>query len=748
MPAYRGTKVSGVRTQLLRLGWSAGWRAEAGKTRFIALACATLVLALVTLATAATWATYQGRAERQAARSPVMLSGEGTRDASALWGAGFDTVAGQQFSVVYLSPLVENAPLPPGVDHWPAPGQAVLSEALAEQGAAEGIAERYGTVVGRIAPEGLAVPGERLAYIRPVPDLMPPTARLHPITGYGTEPADSSFGDPLFVGPQWEFQLLLTLLLGLPALVLLAVAARAGAHARDRRTALVGVLGGRTRDRLLIALAEAVAPVALGATLAAAAAGWAGGRDVWLPLAEYQLAAADLRHCALLMALAWLGAVGLTLAVASAAALRRSNRRGERRVRPHAPTSALRRWALACPLMLLVAVRGPEFFPPLSAAAVLTHYIGALATLATLPAVIAVLTAAAGRGLARLGRGLGSPAMIVAGRRSAVHPRPVARVVAGVVVAIGLLIQGHMWYAAYSELAVQARSMQQRFGDTVLNIGPYNTPTPDQLTALYHQFPANAAPLTLTVPFGADVGEVEVVLTGGCPALTALRLPCTGEPTAVPADAEDQRVRALVNFYADGSGAAQAVEGDPVTSPLPDDGIRRKAVRLLVSTDGTDLPTAAIQNLAFRTLPQGAAVSSLGGGWLVGATLQQAQSNWIVLFGLIGTFILAAAIGLSGLAEFIRSGRALAPLSVLTGRRRVHLHTAAWSVLLPMVLAGLAGEVVGGWLAASSPTGDRPPADVVFTACTVGTGVLALVLWLWGSAVTIRQAGSWHPTGD
>ncbi|MDK8450279.1 hypothetical protein [Corynebacterium mastitidis] len=70
-------------------------------------------------------------------------------------------------SAVYLWPLVEDAPLPPGVAQWPAPGEAVLSPALREMAAEEGLDSRYGRVAGTIGPEGLATSGEPLAYVVP-----------------------------------------------------------------------------------------------------------------------------------------------------------------------------------------------------------------------------------------------------------------------------------------------------------------------------------------------------------------------------------------------------------------------------------------------------------------------------------------------------------------------------------------------------------------------------------------------------
>ncbi|MFD7454713.1 ABC transporter permease [Kitasatospora sp. NPDC059827] len=739
------TRGWGLRGQLLRTGLAAGRRAEAGKVRFVALLGATAALAAALLTAAAGYATYEGREARQTARAPVLAVNDSGRPATARWGAAFDSVGGRQFSIVYLEPLTPDAPLPPGLARWPAPGEAVLSPALRADGASESIADRYGTVVGTIGAEGLAAPGERLAYIRPTAVLAPDARRMDGITGYGQSDWNDFFGDPIFIGKQWLFQLGVAGLLVLPALVLTVVAVRSGAVARDRRTAVVSALGGSRRDTAWIALGEAVVPLAAGAAVTAAASAGALVRDWHIPVVSYQLAAADLRDHAWLLLSAWLlstvavaGAVTVTGSV-SARPSRAAKR--SRRVRPTAtgPRRSTTRCAALCPVMLLVAVRGPDYVDPQTALAGLVHYAGVIGTLATLPAVIGLAAAAAGRCLTRCGRRLGSPGTLIGGRHMAVHPSAATRVVAGVVVAVGLIIQIQMWYTAGSAPAVQAKAIHQRFGDTMLQFRPVNTPTPDRISAFRTRLPANASPVTLTDPGGDTPGGL--LIRGSCDALTSLELPCTAEPVAVPPTAGDRRARMLMSFYSYSGRTPRAQAGEP--------GITNAgSTTVLISTDGRDLPTARIKNAAFHTLPQGAEVSTVGGEWLIGTNTIADQARWIPLLGAVAITVLAAAVGISGLTEFLRFGTVLAPTTVLTGTPGVYAVAAAWNVLLPMALAGLAGDAVGAWLAISRPVGGTELSTTTLAFCALATVALATVLWVWGTVSSTRQGRTWTPGKD
>ncbi|MFE4367114.1 hypothetical protein ACFRMN_02465 [Streptomyces sp. NPDC056835] len=123
--------------------------------------------------------------------------------------------------------------------------------------------------------------------------------------------------------------------------------------------------------------------------------------------------------------------------------------------------------------------------------------------------------------------------------------------------------------------------------------------------------------------------------------------------------------------------------------------------------------------------------------------------KWAMALGLAGIAILAAASAFAGLAEFLRNGRALAPVTTLTGNPHVYWSTAAHSILVPLTLAGLVGSVVGAWLAfPKTRTGDSYIPDGLLAVCTAAAVLIGVAGWVWGALVSIRQAEAWHPRGE
>ncbi|MFE0738749.1 hypothetical protein [Streptomyces sp. NPDC058855] len=114
-----------------------------------------------------------------------------------------------------------------------------------------------------------------------------------------------------------------------------------------------------------------------------------------------------------------------------------------------------------------------------------------------------------------------------------------------------------------------------------------------------------------------------------------------------------------------------------------------------------------------------------------------------------GITVLALTTGLAALAEFLRQGRALAPLSVLTGGLRVFRTSAAWSVLAPLAVAGAAGTAVAAALAAPVAAHGESSVTGELIAATIGVVfVVGAFLWVWASRVAVRQARRWRPGGE
>lgn len=728
--------------RLLRVGRAAGRAAEAGRIRRVALFAATFLLALGLAALAVVHATYEGARERDQDRAPVLVAEEDADSAAVLWKGSFDSLrGGSQFQVAYLTPQRDDAPLPPGLDRWPQAGEAVLSPALLEAGRQEGIAERYGRLAGTIEQEGLAHANEYLAYVRPHHDLTD-DQNPWPLAGFGPEAGPVTTSGLDDDKPEWMFQVTVLGLFVLPTMVLLGVAARAGADQRDRRTALITALGGRRRDRLLITLGETWRPAALGGTLAWLPVVGALATDCRLPWIGYTVQAADVRQWFWLALLAPLAAMAAACAVALLA--QRLTKHGGRQggVRPRLrrrPT----RWAVLCPIMIFVAVRVPEFFEPATPPYILTNWFGVAGTLLTLPAAVAAIAAGTGRLLARVGRARGQAGTLIAGRRLATHPGPLARMTAGLVIAVCLLLQVFAWQGVFGSQAAAAQHTLDRMGESGLVV-----PLPEDVDAahvrrLASELPPGAESVLLTRSLQDDT-----LVQGTCGALRTLALPCTDAPTPLADPPTEPLTRELARWYAaDGTSLVVAARDDPSTA-LAERGA--DSMELFVfSRDGSDLSMPTLKTLVHRVFPIGVEVQTLGGQWLVGGETNREHGQWILFFGVLGIGILAIATGTGALAEFLRNGRALAPLSVLTGNRRTFVTIAAWTVLAPMILAGLAGAVVGTWIA--TPTlvaGYLTIPAALLATCLALICTSSTALWIWGSKVSVHHATTWRPRGD
>ncbi|WP_050511791.1 hypothetical protein [Streptomyces rimosus] len=742
-----GRPVSRARTrtrQLLRIGRAAGRRAEAGRIRWIALFCAAATLALAFLSLAAAHATYDGRNARLAARLPVSGPeghGGGSKD-KVIWSPANDTVHGSPFTAVFLEPLSDKAPLPPGLDRWPQPGEAVLSPALAEDGADEGIAHRYGRVVGTIGEDGLASPGERLAYVRPAAGLGSDPKDPYAYTGFGApQEGQGPVGDGPYLQPEKSALLLIGFCLLLPAGILLLIAVRTGAHHRDRRTALADALGGTPRDRALVAVGEAVVPVLWGAGVAALPLAACLTVNCRVPVVDYLLSAQDLRAWAWLLALCLPLAAGLVLAGVVCAD--RVGRRPRRAVRPLGRRRLPSWTAVLFPVALLVAVRGPEYFAPGSGARMLFTYASAAVAMATLPLAVAAGTAASGRLQVRAGHRFASPALIVSGRRAQAHPGAVARLVSGVVVAIALLVQVQVWNGFMGDPARAAQATKDRIGSSLLVVEGSGAYSRGELDRVLSASPVPTVAVALTTYPEGDRGTV---LQGPCEALKVLSLPCGGGTFTSKDRFTDPRTAELIRWYGDPAAGVTVRAGEVAPALAAEDAGHQL---ILVSADGSALDAPDFKAAFYKVAAMGADVDNLGGSWLAPALVREQQGSWIVLFGAAGVLVLGLAFGLSGLAECLRTGRAIAPLSVLTGNRRVFALTTAYGLLVPMALAGAGGCVLGGWLATPmTSSGVSHLSGSLLAACAGGVVLLGVALWGWGARASTVLARGWRPRGD
>lgn len=200
-----------------------------------------------------------------------------------------------------------------------------------------------------------------------------------------------------------------------------------------------------------------------------------------------------------------------------------------------------------CPVFLGILSWSPTAFATQGATqtVVLVSLLGTVGALATVPAAIALLLSAAGRGVTELGRRLGWAGTLLAGRWTQGRPGYLSRLVAGVVIALGLLSVVQVYPSMHSASVQGALAMRERFGYSILTV-QIPRGAEDRTGAWVEKLPpgAEVAVLDSTLGLANGAGEVKetqdgpvevrqaVTVRGSCDALRGLGLACpTGQRT-------------------------------------------------------------------------------------------------------------------------------------------------------------------------------------------------------------------------
>ncbi len=164
-----------------------------------------------------------------------------------------------------LEPEGPRAPLPPGLDTFPAPGEMVVSPALKELLESDSgalLRERLpDRIVGTIGESGLIGSAE-LAFYRGADGLAAQIdgARVARIDRFGDPSPGSDQSDPVLL----LLILVVFVVLLMPVAVFIATAVRFGGERRDRRLAALRLVGSDSRMTRRIAAGEALAGALLG----------------------------------------------------------------------------------------------------------------------------------------------------------------------------------------------------------------------------------------------------------------------------------------------------------------------------------------------------------------------------------------------------------------------------------------------------------------------------------------------------
>ncbi|RRR96399.1 FtsX-like permease family protein [Glycomyces terrestris] len=524
--AWRLTRLGG-RGALLSTGLTA-----------LAVAVATLLLQF---AVAGNFA-FDARGDRTSWRDAPEADGAGT----AVVATALDHFGGTSVTRVDLAALDGDAPAPPGMDAFPAPGEVWLSPAAAEL--LEGVPEseflaRYGDVevAGELGAEALAHPNEVVAVVGRAADDPVMSAERFNADAVSPRAIDGFEGGrkDVVYGFYMILMVLAAILMAVPAAVFGAAAARLTVSRRDERLATLRLIGATPGQVMRLTLIE---------TVLAAAAGSVAGTLLWMlvtplvaliPIDGGRWFVADLWSGAPWMAVVAL-AVPVLVAGSALIGLRSvviSPLGVARRVKPKGLKAI--RVAVFVVLSVLFMIATQLVGGSMIAVAILIVLFAA--TLAAVNLIGPWTVQRLGRLLARTAK---SPARLLAARRLAEDPKAAWRTVSGV--AIAGFVAGSV--ALFPMIVT----------DT-------STEATESLAALVPADEAEALAATLTAELG-DQAEVAVVdgsgyLTGG---------PGTAVIEATTAGAEVESVRTTMTAVLPGDPPEREIDSSILSNRLVD----------------------------------------------------------------------------------------------------------------------------------------------------------------------------------
>ncbi|MGI5190243.1 FtsX-like permease family protein [Promicromonospora sp. CA-289599] len=664
-----------------------------------------------------------------------------------------------------VQPEDDGAPLPPGVDRQLAPGDLVVSPALADLLASDdgaALQGRWGDrVVGTIGDEGLTGPEELRFYLG--------TDELTVATATRIQ----SFGGAESPGEGLDPTLLLLVLVGmvvllLPVAIFVSTAVRFGSESRDRRLAalrLVGADVGMTRR------------IAAGETLAGAAGGLVVGTLLFLAirqLAGHAVPASmsfypeDLRPVPVLAALTVV-LVPVTTVLVTLSALKQVlveplgvvRRSGERRRRFW--------WRLVFP------VAGVALLTPLlggldgSLGSQVMVVAGLVLVLAGVALLLPWLVEATVHRLSG-----GSVAWELAVRRLQLDSGTAVRAVSGIAVSVAGLIAIQGLVGAIGELSAGSQADTSTFQAAVLDIDPDGRSTGTWTSALdgaegvtavrelTSTWAGTAAPdgstsnEAPTEPFGDDEmlvesgtcevlaqearldacadGDVFVVVPEGATA------PAPGSTYLLgPAGSDDVRwtLPASAQVVDPPSGGVNAMGGLPariLVTPGALEGIRLdpESVTAYVALDPAVPDALDHMRTAAAQVDPAAYASSIEQERIASVLGGVRQS---LLVGTVALLLLIGASMLVNVVEQLRERRQLLAVLVAFGTRRRTLGgSVLFQVAIPVLLGLTLAVLTGSGLALALQTAVDAPLTFDWLGVGITSGAAALVVLLTTAA--------------
>jgi hypothetical protein len=724
---------------LARVGLLLGRRGPWARLRGVGLAISTTALILGLGAFVLEGAYAHQRVDRANAIRP-QLAAPGQPASLLISFDGFTESHDRPVTVISIWPLTANAPLPPGVSRWPAPGEAVLSPALAAD-LSGGDRTEFGKVAGIIGVQGLDVPRERRVYLRPTSAILDTRHMQRAIGFNGGEGGGSSYGvGSLYADSASDVSVVVIWTLVVPALVALSLSAGLDGETRLRRRRLLTVLGAGRGHLALVDGVEAWPAIAAGTLIATVFLALACRIDVSIPRLDAELLASDARTAWVQLALAIVGGHLLALATILAVRQRYRSRRSNSAFSPQQDRQVTR--ATICVLAAIATIWLPAHSTSGSFRS-LTYIAGVIVVAVTLPAILGILFTIVGQGIAAWGNRSGSVGSIIGGRRLQVFPIRTTRLALGVCFAVLALGQVQLWGSMLGTQYHDALRNRAQFGAIVASAD--KTSYGPGVQTFLKQLGPHAEAIWITTNDPSKINpRSSSQISAPCSALKALGVSCTDRPTVSGTDPTPVMEQVL-KWQTGNVDVHLKREDIPDFKRLA----RDHAQLVLISTNGGEIPLAHLQQEAYTLTPGGLQLSTAGQGWVTAGTNSWIREEWIIVFSLFGVAVIVIATGLVMAGDAIGSSRDTTPLAVLTERRRWIFVLAAWRTALPLCGAGTVGTlaylVLSTGMATGSGEGSMTPSPALAEVSVVFCAVFGVVMAFWAATYITRQSHNWRP---
>lgn len=694
------------------------------------LALAVMLVALAAVSITVVDVTYEGRSERTYARAPVDDGG----GALFLYGYGFTGSRLAPVSVTYWEPLSDDAPLPPGVDVRPGPGQAVVSASLEND---PDIEREFGPVVGVVSGEGLGSPQERVVYYRP-PTGAQMSAQMEPATGYGNASSADPGSELLNVQPAWLLKLFIGLFVLLPSVVLLAVVATSGRGAQSMRLARLELLGATPRLLFRLAFCPVLRAYVLGSAGAVSVLAVACFVDT--PLPDYSLYAQDIRSNGLrvfgtLLCALVLCAVYLRLVIRP--------RQPSASTRPKVKEPRYPGWVAACGATVVVAcgILGTQEAAMQSPTATYWFIAGTIVMVCTTPAILGWIIRQISTTMIRTGWAKGRPAMLVAGRDLNVTLRSGVRLASVQAILVFVVTQAAMFNVLGTSEVASAEATFRHVDGRAVQITVPDSATTEQVEQVLTALPDSVSPVLVhTAMRNMDSPDAyfEATLSVGSGELNDLHLETGLSPSTMLPDP-------LPYFVADAD--VKVIEGDLVSAAAITDPETIERTIVVIATDHNTVDVVSLKGLVNSVVAPGWTVDIPGEDWRAGAWLRAHQSRWISFTGLVGALVLSIAIWIRALTENREASRRLSTFGAFVGSDsitgRVSGLRIGISTAVGVGIGTLAAWQYSGFVTAGG-SGIEPSYGLLIGLILMLVAMSG-VIWIFSAFENRRAIDAWRP---